>query len=96
MKVSAIMPSRAIATSENSLTALTPPRFAPFAIPTLVLALMGCAKEYELFEVRADGVQTAEQKAQYERMDRLLGDRTLSPQQLDNEAVRADPWLPTQ
>ena len=52
-----------------------------------MLALMGCAMEYDLSEVPADGVQTAEQQAQCERMDRLLGDRALSSEQL--EAVRA-------
>ena len=60
----------------------TPPRFALFAVPMLVL--MGCALEYDL---RADGGQTAEQPAQCERMDRSLDDRTLSSEQL--EAVRA-------
>jgi hypothetical protein len=52
-----------------------------------MLALMGCAIEYDLSEVPADGVQAAEQQAQCERMDRLLGDRTLSSEQ--PEAVRA-------
>jgi hypothetical protein len=65
--------------------AFTAPRFALFAVP--MLALMGCAMEYDLAEVRADGVEAAEQQAQCERMDRLLGDQTLSSQQL--EAVRA-------
>jgi hypothetical protein len=76
-----VMPSRAM---ENSLMAFTPPRFALFAVP--MLALMGCTMQYELSEVRAEGVPTAEQQAQCERMDHMLGDRTLSPQQL--EAVR--------
>jgi hypothetical protein len=52
-----------------------------------MLALMGCAMEYDLSEVRADGPETAEQQAQCERMDRLLDDRTLSSEQ--TEAVRA-------
>jgi hypothetical protein len=65
--------------------AFTPPRFALLAVP--MLALMGCAMEYDLSEVRADGAETAEQQAQCERMDRLLDDRTLSSEQL--EAVRA-------
>jgi hypothetical protein len=52
-----------------------------------MLALMGCTMAYELSDVRAYGVQPTEQQAQCERMDRLLGDRTLSPQQI--EAVRA-------
>jgi hypothetical protein len=68
--------------------AFTSPRFVLLAISTL--ALMGCAAMEtmnELSEVRADEVPTAEQRAQCERMDRLLGDRTLSAEQVD--AVRA-------
>jgi hypothetical protein len=73
---------------ENSLIAFTSPRFSLFAVP--MLALMGCTameSVNELSQVRADGVPTAEQRAQCERMDRLLSDQTLSSQQL--EAVRA-------
>ena len=82
MAVEPIMPSSHYRHFGEFSVAFTPPRFALFAVPMLVL--MGCALEYDL---RADGGQTAEQPAQCERMDRLLDDRTLSSQQL--EAVRA-------
>jgi len=68
--------------------AFTSPRFVRLAIP--LLALMGCTameSVNELSEVHTDGVPTAEQRAQCERMDRLLSDRTLSAEQV--EAVRA-------
>jgi hypothetical protein len=68
------------------------PRLAVLALP--VLALVGCTTVgpgNEASEVRADGapVTAEDQKrlAQCERMERLLGDRTLTPQQI--EAVRA-------
>ena len=67
-------------------------RLAVLALP--VLTLVGCAAVgpgNETSEVRADGtpVTAEDQKraAQCERMERLLGDRTLTPQQI--EAVRA-------
>jgi hypothetical protein len=77
-----------VATLENSLMAFTSSRFSVFAVP--MLALMGCTameSVNELSEVHPDGSSTAERQAQCERMDRLLGDQTLSSQQL--EAVRA-------
>jgi hypothetical protein len=74
---------RHIARVPNSV--MTSPRYALLAI--LELPLMGCTMAYDLADIRAYGVQPAEQKAQCERMDRLLGDKTLSPQQI--EAVRA-------
>jgi hypothetical protein len=68
------------------------PRLAVLALP--VLTLVGCTAlgpGNESSEVRADGtpVTADDQKrlAQCERMERLLGDRTLTPQQI--EAVRA-------
>jgi hypothetical protein len=68
------------------------PRLAVLALP--VLTLVGCTAigpGNEGSEVRADGtpVTADDQKrlAQCERMERLLGDRTLTPQQI--EAVRA-------
>jgi hypothetical protein len=79
---------RHIARVPNSVMAFTSPRYALLAI--LALALMGCAameSVNELSQTRADGVPTAAQQVQCERMDRLLGDPTLSSQQL--EAVRA-------
>jgi hypothetical protein len=67
-------------------------RLAVLALP--VLTLVGCTAVgpgNETSEVRADGtpVTAEDQKraAQCERMERLLGDRTLTPQQI--EAVRA-------
>jgi hypothetical protein len=48
-----------------------------------MLALMGCAMGHDLSEVPAGDAQTAEQQAQCKRMDRLLGDRTLSSEQLE-------------
>jgi len=85
MAVEPIMPSSHYRHVGEFSVAFTPPRFALFAVP--MLALMGCAMEYDLSEVPAEKVQTAEQQAQCERMDRLLDDRTLSLQQL--ESVRA-------
>jgi hypothetical protein len=76
---------RHIARVPNSVMMFTSPRYALLAI--LALPLMGCTMAYDLTDIRAYGVQPAEQKAQCERMDRLLGDKTLSPQQI--EAVRA-------
>jgi hypothetical protein len=68
------------------------PRLAVLALP--VLTLVGCTAVgpgNEASEVHADGapVTAEDQKrsAQCERMERLLGDRTLTPQQI--EAVRA-------
>jgi hypothetical protein len=68
------------------------PRLAVLALP--VLTLVGCTAMgpgNEASEVRADGtpVTADDQKrlAQCERMEHLLGDRTLTPQQI--EAVRA-------
>jgi hypothetical protein len=49
----------------------------------VVLALTGCTameSVNQLSEIRPDGVPTAEQQAQCERMVRLLSDRTLSSQ----------------
>ena len=85
MAVEPIMPSSRYRHIGEFAVAFTPPRFSLFAVA--MLALMGCAMEYDLSEVPADGVQAAEQQAQCERMDRLLGDQTLSSEQL--EAVRA-------
>jgi hypothetical protein len=73
MAVEPIMPSSHYRHFGEFSVAFTPPRFALFAVP--MLALMGCAMEYDLSEVPADGVQTVEQQAQCERMDRLLDDR---------------------
>jgi hypothetical protein len=68
------------------------PRLAVLALP--VLTLVGCTAVgpgNEAYEVHADGAPaTAEDQkrvAQCERMERLLGDRTLTSQQI--EAVRA-------
>jgi hypothetical protein len=77
---------RHIARVLNSVMAFASPRYALLA----VLALTGCTAMESVnqrSEIRADGVPTAEQTAQCERMVRLLSDRTLSSQQL--EAVRA-------
>jgi hypothetical protein len=67
--------------------ALFSPRLAVLALP--VLTLVGCTAMGPGNEADGASVTAEDQKrvAQCERMERLLGDRTLTPQQI--EAVRA-------